>query len=74
MKTEKTKKTNPFTLRAFCADTPVTLVKIPEAPPELEKYKPYLVQKPLPPDLPGAPKQRKLVVEKVVRVPVAEDS
>lgn len=62
---------NPFTRRAFRKDTPITLVKVPEAPPELEKYKPYLVQKPTPPDMPNPTKQRKLIVEKIVQVPTA---
>lgn len=51
----------------------MTLVKIPDAPVEIEKYKPYLVQKPSMPDMPGASKPRKLVVEKIVEVPAASD-
>lgn len=60
---------NPFTKRVFRKDAPVTLLKVPDAPVEIEKYKPYLVQRPTAPDMPTAGRARKVVVEKIVEVP-----
>lgn len=64
---------NPFARRAFRKDAPVNLLKMPEAPVELEKYKPYLVQRPTAPDMPTAGRAKKVVVEKIVEVPSSDN-
>ena len=64
---------NPFTRRAFRKDVPVNLLKMPDAPVEIEKYKPYLVQRPTAPDMPTAGRAKKVVVEKIVEVPSSDN-
>ena len=64
---------NPFARRAFRKDVPVNLLKMPEAPVELEKYKPYLVQRPTAPDMPTAGRAKKVVIEKIVEVPSSDN-